>query len=318
MAQVERAMFAKHDSEPAAPAGEAVANQGLQEGRWYPYLLIAPAMIALIVVGLAPFIYAAWLSLHELRFGQVGEFIWLGNYVDLLTSGAFWNSMGVAALFVLIAVPIQFMLGLGGALVLAQGVYFRRLLVPILFIPSIMAPIVVGLLGKLMFAGSWGLISYNVFERFGFFGGTSLFASPDYAIYGLIFIDIWQWTPFMMLAFYAGLQARPTNPYRAAAVDGASKFQMFVHLTLPLIAPLLAVILLLRIIDAFKVFDTIFILTNGGPGDATESPSVLAYKMVFEYWNIGEATAMAVLVWIIFFVFCNIFYQVGKRKLGVF
>lgn len=312
-------MFAKHNFDHPEPENKVSAiPDGARDGKWYPYLLIAPSMVALVIVGLVPFIYAAWLSLHELRFGQIGEFVWFDNYWKLLTSEAFWHSMGVASLFVLIAVPIEFMLGLGGALILSQGVYFRRLVIPILFIPAIMAPIVVGLLWKLMFAGSWGLISYNVFERFGFLKDSSLFASPAYALYGLIFIDIWQWTPFMMLAFYAGLQARPTNPYRAAAVDGANSFQVFFHLTLPLMAPLLSVIFLLRLIDAFKVFDTIFILTNGGPGDATESPSVLAYKMVFEYWNIGEATAMAVLVWVIFSIFCNVFYQVGKRKLGVF
>jgi multiple sugar transport system permease protein len=169
-----------------------------------------------------------------------------------------------------------------------------------------------------MLAGSWGLLSYNVLERFDILSEASVFASPDLALYGLIFVDIWQWTPFMMLAFYAGLQALPVNPYRAAAVDGATPIQTFFRITIPMMAPLLAVILLLRLIDAFKVFDTIFILTGGGPGNATESPSVLAYKMVFEFWNIGEACALAVLVWLMFFVFCNIFYQVGKKKLGVF
>jgi multiple sugar transport system permease protein len=285
---------------------------------WYPYALIAPTMVTLVIVSLVPFLYTVYLSLHEARYGQVREFIGVDNFVIVLTDPRFWNAMGVAVVFVLVAVPIEFMLGLSGALILNAGVRYRGLLIPLMFIPTMMAPIVVGLLWKIMFAGSWGLVSYNVFERFGFLSGTSIFGSPNLALYGIILVDVWQWTPFMMLAFFAGLQALPANPYRAAAIDGANPVQMFFRITLPMLSPLLVVIALLRLIDAFKIFDSIFILTGGGPGDATESPSILAYKMVFDYWEIGEASALAVLVWLVFFAFCNVFYQVAKKKLNAF
>lgn len=297
-------------------ASDAPASRG--QARWYPYLLIAPTMITLTLVSLVPFIYAVYLSFHQAKYGRVGKFIWFDNYTTLLANADFWNSMQVAALFVAIAVPIEFMLGLAGALVLNKGVLGRSILVPLLFIPTMMAPIVVGLLWKIMLAGSWGVLSFNVIERFDILTDTSIFASEKYALYALIFIDIWQWTPFMMLAFFAGLQAAPQGPYRAAAVDGAGPFQIFFRLTLPLMTPLLVVIGLLRFIDAFKIFDTIFILTRGGPGTVTESPSLLAYKMTFDFWNIGEASALAVFVWIVFFVFCNVFYQIAKKKLGAF
>ncbi len=300
------------------PAQGTVARRSREERFWYPYLLIAPTMITLVVVALIPFLYAVYLSLHEVKYGRVKGFAWFDNYGALMADERFWNSLWVALVFVGIAVPVEFMLGLVGALVLNQGVRFRRALVPLLFIPTMMAPIVVSLLWKIMLAGSWGLISYNVFERFRIIEGASVFASPNLALYAIIFVDIWQWTPFMMLAFFAGLQAMPLNPYRAAAVDGANPVQIFFRLTLPMMAPLLAVIGLLRLIDAFKIFDSIFLLTGGGPGTATESPSVFAYKMVFEYWNVGEASALAVLVWIAFFIFCNVFYQIAKKKLNVF
>jgi len=285
---------------------------------WYPYALIAPTMATLVIVSLIPFLYTVYLSLHEAKYGQVKEFIGVDNFVTVLTDLRFWNAMGVAVVFVLIAVPIEFMLGLSGALILNAGVRYRGLLVPLMFIPTMMAPIVVGLLWKIMFAGSWGLLSYNVFERFGILSGTSIFGSPNLALYGIILVDIWQWTPFMMLAFFAGLQSLPTNPYRAAAIDGANPAQIFFRITLPMLSPLLVVIVLLRLIDAFKIFDSIFILTGGGPGDATEAPSILAYKMVFDYWEIGEASALAVLVWLLFFAFCNVFYQLAKKKLHAF
>jgi multiple sugar transport system permease protein len=122
----------------------------------------------------------------------------------------------------------------------------------------------------------------------------------------------------MMLAFYAGLQALPINPYKAAAVDGADSVQVLFRITLPMLTPLLVVIGMLRLIDAFKIFDSIFVLTGGGPGIVTESPSILAYKMTFEYWKIGEASALAVMVWIMFFLFCNVFYQIAKKRLSAF
>jgi multiple sugar transport system permease protein len=298
--------------------GCGTSEDGARARAWYPYLLIAPSMITLCIVSLIPFLYTIYLSFHAAKFGRVTDFIGFANYTQLLGDGRFWNSISVAALFVVIAVPIEFMLGLAGAMVLNQSVKGRNVLIPLLFMPTMMAPIVVGLLWKIMLAGSWGFLSYNVLERFNLTGQTSIFASPGLALYALIFVDIWQWTPFMMLAFFAGLQALPLGPYRAAAVDGANPVQILFTLTLPMMAPLLIVIGLLRLVDAFKVFDTAYILTGGGPGTATETPSILANKMTFEFWNIGEASALAVLVWLAFFGFCNVFYQIAKNRLQAF
>ena len=285
---------------------------------WFPYALIAPAMATLVVVALGPFLYTVWLSLHEMHYARVGEWAGLANYVALLSNARFWHSVWISALFVAIAVPLEFALGLLGALVLNQRVRFRAVIVPVLFVPTMMAPIVVAILWKVMLAGSWGLISYNVLERFGILSGTSVLASPGLALYALILIDVWQWTPFVMLALFAGLQSLPAAPYRAAAVDGATALQMFRRLTVPLIAPLMVVVVLLRVIDAFKVFDTIFLLTGGGPGQATESLSLFTYKTVFDFWNLGAATATAVVIWIMFFAFSNVFYQVARRTLRIF
>jgi len=278
-------------------------------------VLLAPAMTILVVVALVPFVYTVYLSLHEMQYARVGAWAGVANYRALLGSGRFWHSVAISALFVAITVPLQFGLGLAGALILNQGVRLRSVIVPLLFVPTMMAPIVVGLLWKIMLAGSWGLVSYNVLERFGILTDTSVLASPALALYALVFIDVWQWTPFVLLALFAGLQSLPVAPYRAAQVDGATALQTFRRLTLPLLAPLMAVIVLLRIIDAFKVFDTIFLLTGGGPGTATESVSLFTYKMVFDFWNLGAATATAVVVWIMFFAFSNVFYQLLKRAL---
>ena len=287
-------------------------------GGWFPYALIAPALVTLVVVALVPFVYTIYLSLHEMQFARVGEWAGLANYRALLTNVRFWHSVWISTVFVAIAVPLQFGLGLLGALVLNQGIRGRSLIVPVLFVPTLMAPIVVAILWKVMLAGSWGLLSHNVLERFGILTDISVLASPALALYALILIDVWQWTPFVMLALFAGLQSLPVAPYRAAAVDGATSLQMFRRLTIPLLMPLMAVIVLLRLIDAFKIFDTIFLLTGGGPGQATESLSLFTYKTVFDFWNLGTATATAVVIWLMFFVFSNVFYQVARRKLRAF
>lgn len=287
-------------------------------GGWFPYALIAPALVTLVVVALVPFVYTIYLSLHEMQFARVGEWAGLANYQALLTNVRFWHSVWISTVFVALAVPLQFGLGLLGALILNQGIRGRSVIVPVLFVPTMMAPIVVAILGKVMLAGSWGLLSYNVLERFGILTDISVLASPALALYALILIDVWQWTPFVMLALFAGLQSLPVAPYRAAAVDGATAFQIFRRLTIPLLTPLMAVIVLLRLIDAFKVFDTIFLLTGGGPGQATESLSLFTYKTVFDFWNLGTATATAVVIWLMFFIFSNLFYQVARRKLRAF
>ncbi len=300
-----------------APAPQAKATSR-KRVFWYPYALIAPTMITLVVVSLIPFVYTAYLSFHEMNYAQVGNFAGFANYKVLLTDGRFWQSMWVSTLIILIAVPIEFALGLIGALVLNQRIRFKRVIIPMLFLPTMMAPIVVAILWKIMLAGSWGLLSYNILERFGFLGKFSVFASPDLALFAIIFIDVWEWTPFMTLALFAGLQSLPVNPYRAAAVDGATPLQTFFRLTAPMMIPLMAVIGLIRFIDAFKLFDTVFILTGGGPGSTTESVNLFTYKMVFDWWEMGPATATAVIIWVMFFIFCYVFYQVAKKKLKAF
>jgi multiple sugar transport system permease protein len=275
-------------------------------------------MITLVVVSLIPFIYTIYLSLHHMKYAQVGAFSGLANYKTLLTDVSFWHSVWISTVFILIAVPIEFALGLSGALLLRQRIRLKKILIPLLFIPTIMAPIIVALLWKIMLASSWGLLSWNVLERFNLITGISVFGSRSLALYGLIIVDIWEWTPFMMLAFYAGLQSLPQNPYWAAAVDGATISQIFFRLTMPMMTPLIAVIGLLRLIDAFKVFDTIFIITSGGPGTATEVVSLFIYKKVFTFWELGSASAAAVVIWILFFIFCSVFYQVARKKLKAF
>ncbi len=284
----------------------------------YPYLLILPAMATLVGVALVPFLYTVTLSFRQMTFTTAGPFVGLDNYARLFGDRLFWNAVEVTAVIIAVAVPLEFLGGLAVALVLHQRIYGRRVLLPLLFVPTILSPVVVAIIWKIMLAGSWGFLTYTVLDRFGLLQTTSVFGSATWALVALVGIDVWEWTPFMALGLFAGLQSLPVNPYVAAAVDGASPWQTFRRLTWPMLVPLMSVLLLLRLIDAFKLFDTVFLLTGGGPGVATETVSLYVYKRVFDFWDLGKASASAVVVFVTFFTFANVFYKVAQRWLRAF
>ena len=279
--------------------------------RAFPYLLIIPALLILILVGVIPFAYAIWLSLHNTFFTEVEGFAGIANFRELVADSNFWNSLKVTAIITAVAVPIQIVIALGLALLFYRGVYGARVITPILLFPSVLAPIIIAVVWKIMLAGSWGILTYWIVERFGLVSTGAVFSLGDSAIGTVIAIDVWTWVPFLTLAFYAGLQALPLAPFRAAAVDGASRWQVLRYLTVPMLYPLIAVLLLLRFIDTFKIFDTIFILTRGGPGDSTTTVSFFLFRGVFQFWEIGRAAAAAVIV----FLMTTIVYRIFQRKL---
>lgn len=288
------------------------------EGRAFPYVLITPMLMTLVLIGVIPFLYTIYLSLHETEFTRVEGFAGLANFQDLLSDDRFWKAMGVTAIIMSVAVPFQLALGLGFALLFSRGVYGSRVLSPLLLIPSVVAPTVAAMVWKIMLAPSWGFATYEVIERFSLLPGSSVFSEPGSAIAAIILIDIWQWTPFVTLAVFAALQALPLGPYRAAAVDGASRWYTFRFITLPGVYPILAVLFLIRIIDTFKIFDTIYLLTGGGPNDATQAMSVYLYKNVFDYYEVGLAAAAAVIIFVLFFILATIIYRLFSRTLKLF
>lgn len=302
----------------ASPSGPTARVRAALGGRLFAYTLIAPALIVLVLAALVPFLYAAWISLHETAFTDIEGWAGLSNYGELLSEGAFWHAMGISALIVVVAVPLELALGLGIAMAFHRGVLGGRVLSPLFLIPSIIVPTVVAITWKVMLAGSWGLVTQTVFEPLHILSNSSVFGDSTTALIAIIFIDVWQWTPFVALAFFAGLQAQPENPYRAAAVDGANGWQTFRHITAPLLYPLFAVLLLLRVIDTFKLFDTVFILTNGGPGDATETASIFLQRQGFDFFNVGLAAAAAVVIFVLFFVLATIAYRLFVNRLRLF
>jgi multiple sugar transport system permease protein len=288
------------------------------EGGLFPYMMVAPTLLALTVVGVIPFAYTIFISFQETSFTRTVGFTGVTNFTDLVTDRLFWKTLGVTATILVAAVPAQLLLGLGIAMIMHRGVFGRRIIAPVLLLPAVVAPTVVAIIWKVMLAGTWGFLTYQVIDRFDLIARGSVFGLPTPAIIAIFMIEIWQWTPFVALALFAGLQGLPLAPYRAAAVDGASRWQVFRYLTLPMLFPLLAVLLLLRTLDTFRIFDTIFILTGGGPGEATQVVSLYLYKSVFQFWELGRAAAGAVLIWIMFFIFASVLYRIFTRRLKLF
>lgn len=304
----------------AAPAPAPLRSRIRErlEGGLFPYLLIAPTIVTLVLVALIPFVYTIFISLHQTELTRIEQFQGIDNFRDLLTDSTFWHSMGVTTIILAIAVPLELALGLGFALLLHRGVFGGRLLSPALLVPSVLAPTVVAIVWKIMLAGTWGFLTFEVIDRFDLLPGGSVFSVSSAALAAIIAIDVWQWTPFVALALFAGLQALPIAPFRAAAVDGASRWHVFRYVTLPMLYPLLAVLLLLRVIDTFKIFDTVFILTGGGPEDSTETISLFLYKKAFDFFDVGQAAAAAVVIFAMFFVFASVAYRIFTRHLKLF
>jgi multiple sugar transport system permease protein len=307
---------------PGRPLGGGTTRLGRlrawMEGRAFPYILIAPTLVTLVLIGLVPFLYTVYISLHATQFTRVQGFVGFDNFGSLLSSGEFWHSMVVTGVILVIGVPIQLLLGLGFALLFSRGVFGSRVLSPLFLIPAITAPTVVAIVWKIMLAPSWGFMTYEVVDRFGLLAGSSVLSNKTSALAAIIFIDVWQWTPFVTLALFAGLQGLPRSPYGAASVDGASRWQTLRYITLPGLYPLIAVLLLLRVIDTVKIFDVVFLLTSGGPDNATQTISMFLYKDVFEFFNVGEAAAAAVIIFVLFFILASAAYRLFTRRLKLF
>ncbi len=184
----------------------------------------------------------------------------------------------------------------------------QRLLTTLLLVPMMLAPVAVGLIWRLLLqaTSAWSPIHAQARPAS---RASAVFSSPDLVMPAIIAIDVWQWTPFVTLIVLAGLMSLPKSPFEAATMDGAGPWRQFVDIMLPLLRPIIALVLLLRGIDAFKEFDKVFIMTGGGPGTVSELLSIYAYRVNFKNWNLGYGAAVAFMVYLVVLILCSIFYK---------
>ena len=268
------------------------------------YILLLPAVLALLAVAGYPLFYGIRASFTKYRYGRDVGSAGFSNYDTILHDATFWTAMLTTAKYVVVAVTIETILGLLLALLLTRELRFGGLLRVGLIIPMTIAPVVVGVMWRLMYASDVGVVN-PLFEALGL-PAPNVLTHETSAFIGVVIVDVWEWTPLMFLIILAGLQSLPQEPLEAARVDGAGPLRTFFDQTLPLLRPVLVVAIVLRVIDAIGTFDQIFVLTRGGPGTSTQLISIYAYNTAFQFTQYGEAMAMVIallLVMVLLFIF---------------
>jgi multiple sugar transport system permease protein len=257
------------------------------------FVFLAPAIIVLIALTAFPTVYmfvAAFVK-FDASAPLNSKFAGVDNFLRLFTDDKFHNALINTAVFSIVAVALEFVLGLAFALLVDTYIRRANFIKTLLILPMMMPTIVVAITWKLMYQPQFGVIN----DLLGRIGIPPLLwaASVKTAMPSIILIDIWEWTPFVFLMCLAGLASLPQEPFEAAELDGASAFQKFRDLTLPFLKPVIVVTLLLRIMDAFRLFDQVYVLTLGGPAGATETLSFYLYKVTFRFFDIGYAAAIS-------------------------
>lgn len=254
------------------------------------YLMIAPAVAILAGVAVYPILAAAWLSLHRmiLVFHEQ-RFVGMENYAFLVRDARFWTALGNTAYFAVVAVALELGLGLGFALLLSAAVPGRGLLRAAILVPWAIPTVVSAKLWGWLFNPDYGLVTKMLP-----LSDVNLLGTPGWAMHAAILVDVWKTTPFVALLLLAGLQTIPEDLYRAAEVDGASRLRAFRAITLPMLRPAIAVTLVFRTLDAFRVFDAVYVLTEGGPANTTETLSIYAYKTLMRSGDFGYGSALSV------------------------
>jgi multiple sugar transport system permease protein len=269
------------------PKSRRSSNAGSRRGLLLPYVLVAPAVAVLLALSIYPLIYSVSVSLQTAAGWSAG------NFTRLLSDNFFLTAMAHTFVYAAAALTCEFLLGLGLALLLNSQIRGRGLFRATLLVPMMLPPVVAGVVWRLLLNPNFGAVN-GTLKQIGIDTESLTWtASPRLAMLSVIVVDVWQWTPFVFLVLLAGLQAIPQEPYEAALIDGSNRWQTFRHVTLPLLKPAILIVLLLRTMDLLRVFDQIFILTEGGPGFATETISLYIYRTAFRFFDFGYAAAMS-------------------------
>lgn len=258
--------------------------------------LLTPALAVLALVTLGPLLYLLATSLTPLDLTKPRSFRFSGlvNYRDLIADDRFWNSVMVQFRLSTATVVAQLLLGLGLALLLNRPLPFRELIRTGFIVPMVLPAIVVAIIWKILFTPL--LTPLNLLTVPLGVQQPSWLTDPTFALWTIVVADVWQWTPFTTLILLAALQMMPQEPFEAARVDGASAWQRFRWIVLPLLKPALVVAGLFRLIDSFKAFPLIFVMTGGGPGVSTEPTNYYSYSQAFTHTFIGYSSAMIIVM----------------------
>jgi len=289
-------------------SNETTTSRFRISARALPYVLSLPALLVCIGI-LIPFFTAVFYSLQRYRMSQpwAREMNWGENYLNFLTDPGFWNTLKVSLLYAGLTVVFELLLGLAIALLLQRRTRTNNFISIMLLMPLMTAPALAALMWKLMTNPGFGIMSYWLTLI-----GIDDFrwaSSPDTALMTVVLVDIWVYTPFIMILLLAGLRSLPTQPFEAAALDGVPRFQQFWRITLPMLMPYILTATLFRLLESIQQFDIIYAMTQGGPGDRLTVFQVEAYLNFFQSTNVGRSSALLLILWAITFFISNIFIK---------
>ncbi len=261
------------------------------------WLFVLPAVVIILAVIVFPWLFTFFMATQEWQVTGATSFVGLANFYTLFQDTRFLESIGHTFYFTILGVALPVFFGTLAALVFHREFPFRGLLRTIFVMPMMATPVAVSLVWTMMFHPQLGVLNY-LLSLVGIPPQAWTY-DPATAIPTLVLVEVWFWTPLVMLIVLGGLAGLPKEPYESALIDGASDWQMFRHITLPLLWPFIMIALVIRTIDALKVFDTIVVITQGGPGTASETLNYFLYLQAFQFYKIGYASAVVVIFFVI-------------------
>jgi len=272
------------------------------------YLFVLPGIIWVLIFTIFPLLYSLRLSFFNAKMGTPERFIGFNNFVRIFSDYRVANSAVVTVFFVVCSVASTVLLGLGLALLFHREIRGQRVFRSLFTMPMFTAPIALGYLGLTIFHEDIGAVN-TVLRALGVVNLPPWFSAIWPARIAIVLVDMWQWTPFCFLVLLAGLQSLPEEVYEAAVLDSSSGWDIFRYITLPLLSPVLFTVAILRTVEAFKVLDLPFSMTNGGPGAATQTYSFYIYLTGLRNFNQGYASALAYLLLVVMLIIATFFFS---------
>jgi multiple sugar transport system permease protein len=294
-------------SEQAARLARGRRNYARQ---YWPFVVPAGVIVSAVII--FPWAFTLFMSVHEWKVTGSTSFTGLANYIHLVEDERFRLSVVRTLYFTALSVAAPMVLGIAAAVCFQSNFFFRGVARTIFILPMMATPVAVALVWTMMFHPQLGVLNYLL---------TSVGLPPSSWVYDsstviptLVMVETWQWTPLVMLIVLGGLASLPTDPYEAAILDGANSWQMFRHITLPLSWPFIIVAAVLRLIDALKTFDSIYVITLGGPGTSSETINILLYQTAFAYYDLGYGSAMVVVFFVLILLISLLLLNVRQKQ----
>jgi multiple sugar transport system permease protein len=279
------------------------------------HFFIWPALIIVLMISIFPLVYSLTTSFMSMRLvpPTPARFVGFGNYLDLLQNPRFWHVAGTTTLIALISVGLQYVIGLSVALALNSKVPGEGIFRVSFLLPMLVAPVAVALIARQVLNPTMGPLN-ELMTAIGF-PNLPFLTQTSWALGSIIAVEVWQWTPFVILMLLAGLQTLPDDVYEAAALENATPWQQFRDITFPMLLPISVAVVFIRLIESYKIIDTVFVMTGGGPGISTETLTLFAYQEGFKKFNLGYTSALSFLFLIVITVIGLVYLAILKPYL---